>query len=119
MPGVYQVFTRDGRGEGAAHLGEGAEQQVRGVRLVGEHAFEEFGVLRDGGSRPFQRAIAAASPTALNFSEGGEGVVGVGEKSVQHSSQSNQYWVLRVRIARGYLTSAPTCTRYCADLQML
>lgn len=47
----------------------------------------------------------------------------MGEKSVQHSSQSNQYWVLRVRIARGYLTSAqpahvtaPPCKRYSADL---
>ena len=30
----------------------------------------------------------------------------MGEKSVQHSSQSNQYWGLRVRIARAHLTSA-------------
>ena len=37
---------------------------------------------------------------------------------MQHSSQSNQYWGLRVRIARAYLTSArpanviaPTCSR--------
>lgn len=49
-----QVFTRNGRGEGATHLGEGAEQQVRGVRLVSEHAFEEFGVLRDGGADHFR-----------------------------------------------------------------
>ena len=47
----------------------------------------------------------------------------MGEKSVQHSSQSNQYWGLRVRIARGYLTSArpahviaPPCKRYTSDL---
>lgn len=47
----------------------------------------------------------------------------MGEKSVQHSSQSNQYWVLRVRIARGHLTSArpahvvvTTCERYSAVL---
>ena len=48
-----QVFTRNRRGEGAAHFGEGAKQQVGGVRLVGEHAFEEFGVLCDGGADHF------------------------------------------------------------------
>ena len=47
----------------------------------------------------------------------------MGEKSVQHSSQSNQYWVLRVRIARAYLTRArsvdviaPACKCYRAGL---
>lgn len=47
----------------------------------------------------------------------------MGEKSVQHSSQSNQYWVLRVRTARAYLTSVrpahvvvTTCERYSAVL---
>ena len=47
----------------------------------------------------------------------------MGEKSVQHSSQSNQYWVVRVRIARAYLLSArpanvtaTTSKCYSADL---
>ena len=58
------------------------------------------------GEPTISESNAAASPTCAEFSEGGEGFVGVGEKSVQHSSQSNQYWVVRVRIARAYLMSA-------------
>lgn len=40
----------------------------------------------------------------------------MGEKSVQHSSQSNQYWVVRVRAARGYLTGHTVFMRNRAEL---
>lgn len=46
------------------------------------------------------KSNAAASPTcAENFSREARGRWR-GEKSVQHSSQSNQYWTLRVRIVK-------------------